>query len=78
MIPNGTYRTDRGSTVTVSGKHGGIAEVVFDWFEELDACCDCKPQPMPVEDDGLLYLYWDCEYCQGGRAPLKSVAVPGS
>ena len=54
MIANGIYRTDRGSLVTVSGKHGGIAEVDFDWFEELEACCDCHPDPYPVDEDGTL------------------------
>jgi len=43
MIPAGTYQTKGGSTVTISGKHGGIVEVEFDWVEEDGACVDCVP-----------------------------------
>ena len=63
----GTYRTSAGSIVTLSGAHGGIAEVEFDWFEESDACIDCVVNPYP--DDG--YLTWDCEECGGGHARLE-------
>ena len=44
MIPNGTYRTDRGSTVTVSGKYGQIVKTEFNWREELNACSECDEE----------------------------------
>jgi hypothetical protein len=52
--------------MTISGKHGGISEVEFDWFEE-DACLDCIPAP--YDDDG--YLVWTCPVCGGGKAKLE-------
>ena len=39
-LPNGHYRTAAGSEMWISGKHDGVSEVSFDWFEE-DACLDC-------------------------------------
>ena len=65
-LPVGQYRTVAGSTVVVSGAHGGVARVEFDWFEEPGACCDCQPCPYPV--DGR--LVWSCEVCGGGSADL--------
>ena len=67
-LPNGKYRTKRGSTVTISGKHGGISRVDFDWCEE-DACIDCEPRA--YDTDG--HLVWDCEICGGGMAKLEKV-----
>lgn len=52
--------------MTISGKHGGISEVEFDWLEEDDACIDCVPNP--YDDDG--YLTWNCEQCGNGSAQL--------
>jgi hypothetical protein len=68
-LPNGTYRTAAGSTLKISGKHGGIVEVDFDWLEEPDACLDCSPSPYPDED----FLTWQCDYCGGGSAQLFPV-----
>jgi hypothetical protein len=62
-VKNGKYKTKAGSTLSVSGEHGGIYELDFDWVEE-GACCDCKPDPVPY--DG--YLVWYCEICGGGKA----------
>lgn len=69
-LANGKYRTAAGSTVEISGEHGGISTIDFDWFEE-DACFDCEVQPYPEqfgEDDWR--LVWNCEYCSGGNAEL--------
>jgi len=65
-LANGSYRTPAGSTVTVSGKHGGIFTVAFDWFEEPRACDSCVVDPIP---DGE-YLTWACGRCGGGSAML--------
>ncbi|MBT9167698.1 MAG: hypothetical protein DDT19_01038 [Syntrophomonadaceae bacterium] len=65
MLPSGKYRTEKGSTMVISGKYAGESRVSFDWVEE-NACCDCKPEP--YEDDG--YLIWHCEECGGGKAKL--------
>jgi len=65
-LPNGAYRTAAGSTLKISGKHGGIGEVSFDWSEEPNACSDCRPSPYPDEDR----LTWQCDYCGGGSAKL--------
>lgn len=52
----GIYKTKAGSIVKVSGKHGGVVEIDFDWFEE-NACCDSHPWI----DDG--FLCWACDCC---------------
>lgn len=65
-LPKGVYSTAAGSTVKLSGRHGGIAETAFDWFEEPDACCECRVDPYP--QDGR--LTWECDYCGGGSAEL--------
>ena len=65
-LPNGKYRTEHGSTMEISGTHGGISKVEFDWFEEPGACCDCIAQPYP--DEGR--LRWTCADCGGGSAKL--------
>ena len=70
-LPNCTYRTRAGSIVRISGKHGGIAEVEFDWLEE-GGCFDCKVNPYPADDGYDWYMTWDCEYCGGGKAILGS------
>jgi hypothetical protein len=48
-LPNGHYRTRAGSTVEVNGEHSGCVRVVFDWFEEPAACCDCVVEPYPED-----------------------------
>lgn len=69
MLPPGKYRTKAGSTMVISGKHGGVSEVDFDWFEEEGACLDCKPQA--YDDDG--FLVWFCSEHESGRAQLFKV-----
>jgi hypothetical protein len=66
MLPPGEYRTEKGSTMTITGPFGGISVVSFDWVEEEPACVDCVPEP--YDDDG--YLVWTCNVCDGGRAKL--------
>lgn len=68
MLKPGKYRTESGSTMTISGKHGGISEVDFDWFEE-DACIECSVES--YDQDG--YLVWYCDECGGGSAKLLPV-----
>jgi len=65
MLPNGTYHTAAGSTLTVSGEHGGTRELEFDWLEEENACIDCVPEPYE-DDEG--HLVWHCEVCGRGDA----------
>lgn len=60
------YKTERGSEMWANG---GRSRVSFDWFEEADACCDCKAEP--YAEDG--YLVWHCDECGGGRATLHEV-----
>ena len=64
-LPPGKYHTSAGSTMTISGKYGGISTVEFDWVEE-NACLDCVPDA--YDDEG--YLTWHCDICGGGRAKL--------
>ncbi len=63
-LPNGVYHTAAGSTIRVSGKHGGIVEVSFDWLEE-GGCFDCVAEAYPSEDGELV---WHCEQHDSGRA----------
>ncbi len=71
-LPNGTYYTKGGSSVTISGKHGGVAEAEFDWFEEPHACIECDCDPYPQHDIPRWILMWSCEDCGGGLAELFS------
>ena len=74
MINSVTYKTAAGSVVTISGKHGGIIDVDFDWLEE-GGCIDCFPALDPREID---YLYWHCDFCGGGKAKLiEAYALQG-
>jgi hypothetical protein len=59
-LPNGTYRTKRGSSVTVSGQHGGVSRIDFEWIEEDNSCIECEP----AIADG--YLVWHCDEHDGG------------
>lgn len=68
-LPNGRYRTVAGSEVVISGRHGGRAEVTFDWLEELSACPDCVVDPYPHDGE----LTWECDHCGGGSAALHRV-----
>lgn len=65
MLPPGKYKTQAGSTMEITGKHGGISIVEFDWLEE-GGCIDCVPEP--YDDEGC--LVWSCEECGGGCAQL--------
>lgn len=66
-LPNGHYCTDAGSTVHIYGKHSGCFDVVFDWFEEENACIECSVNPQPEDS----YITWTCDECGGGAALLK-------
>ena len=70
-LPTGHYRTAAGSEMWISGEHGGISDVSFDWTEE-DACPYCRASP--YEHDGR--LVWECEVCGGGSAELFPVDEP--
>ena len=69
MLPNGHYRTAHGSEMWISGKHGGVSRVEFDWLEEPNACPDCHVDA--YEHDGC--LHWSCDVCGGGFAELQPV-----
>lgn len=81
-LRNGTYCTRDGSTVKLSGTHGGISVVDFDWFEEPNACIDCHPDPYPEhwgsDEQGKQEhrLVWSCGECGGGSATLTAVDEP--
>lgn len=62
-MPQGKYRTAAGSELEV--KPNGGCTVWFDWFEEPDACVECRPDPMP-DDEG--YLVWSCDEHNGGKS----------
>lgn len=49
-----TYTTEAGSTVKTKGK---TIEISFDWFEEHNACVDCKPC-FDCSDEK--FLIWTC------------------
>lgn len=62
-----TYKTKAGSLVMVDGRSYVIS---FDWFEEPNACVECK---MPDYDMHYNELSWYCDYCDGGYAKLVEV-----
>lgn len=64
-LANGYYRTAAGSEMRISGEHGGISRVTFDWLEE-GGCSECHADP--YEYDGR--MVWHCQYCNGGSAEL--------
>src|ERR1700727_3179313 len=78
-IANGTNKKKAGSTVEISGAHGGISNVSFDWVEEPSACIDCRVDSYPHhwgrDDEGSeeWRLYWECDHCSGGSARLARV-----
>jgi hypothetical protein len=64
------HKTKAGSTVEISGKHGGIYRVAFDWVEEKNACIDCSPSYNSKDHT----LDWSCECGRcGGSEELFSV-----
>ena len=69
-LPNGNYQTEAGSTLTISGTHGGIFEVDFNWLDE-GGCDSCEPEP--YDSDG--YLVWHCNICGGGHAAWKNICA---
>ena len=75
-IKNGTYATKAGSCVEISGKHFGISNVEFDWFEE-DACIECDVDPYPIWNGACFTLQWNCEECGGGFAELIETRKAG-
>ena len=73
-MKTGKYITEHGSVVEISGKHGGISNINFDWFEEPGACCDCQVEPYPkLLKNGIYELVWHCDYCEGGSAVLIKI-----
>lgn len=68
-LPNGHYRTKAGSNMWISGEHGGISRVEFDWLEE-GGCPDCVPDAYEYGE----MLIWHCDQCGGGQAELMPVA----
>lgn len=69
VLANGHYKTAAGSEMWISGEHGGISRVVFNWCDEA-ACCDCVPEAYEV--DGR--LIWHCGECGGGSAEWEEAA----
>jgi hypothetical protein len=70
-LPNGFYKTKAGSQLEISGSHGGIVRLSFDWCEEPDACCECRPDPYPQKfDENDFRITWNCTRCDGGSAQL--------
>jgi len=67
-IENGIYRTAAGSTIRVSGKHGGEISIDFEWLDE-GGCIECAPYFEPSE---LLFV-WSCEWCGGGSADVECI-----
>lgn len=68
-----TYRTERGSTVEISGKHRGISVIDFDWVEE-GACVAAKRSAVAdCSDPTDAWLFWQCECCGNGQAKLEPV-----
>jgi hypothetical protein len=54
--------------VTVSGRHHGICDIVFDWFEE-GACTEAHPAA-DIGDSSEPRLVWQCDCCGAGSAIL--------
>ena len=72
-LPNGRYETNNGSILEISGHHGGIVKIQFDWFEE-GACIDCECQPYPeLFANNDWRIVWCCDVCGGGNAKLHKV-----
>lgn len=73
-LQNGSYVTNKGSTITISGERGGIIRGEFDWFEEDDVCC-----PDTFSDADSEGLHWYCSSCdQGGVIPLTAQPKPST
>lgn len=70
-LPAGRYRTRAGSEMIVSGEHGEISRVEFDWAKE-GACPYCTPESYADEDG---FLIWRCDECGGGCAVLAEVPI---
>jgi hypothetical protein len=68
----GHYVTAAGSTVHIFGKTGQAFEIGFEWIEEKNACCDCRPS---INEDELI---WDCNYHGSGSAKLFPRFVEGA
>jgi hypothetical protein len=70
-LENGTYKTEAGAVLTVSGKHGGVFSLDWDWIDEETACDNCEPEPIPEWDGENWFINWYCEACDGGCAVLR-------
>ncbi len=69
-IAVGRYRTEHGSDVHVLTRNAGSWIADFDWFEEPNACCDCRVVDVDPRD---CVLMWECDICGGGMAELTRV-----
>lgn len=72
-MPSEIYRSEAGSEVKVSGKHMGIVEIDFDWFEE-GACCDAEPS-FENDDRKNPGIMATCECCEPLWIPVKIDAL---
>ena len=64
----GHYRTRAGSRVHVLTQNAGSWVADFDWFEEPNACFDCRAVDVDVYESALV---WECEVCGGGMSRLN-------
>lgn len=64
------FSSENGSTVKVSGKHNGIFDIEFDWFEE-GMCCDGHPTFNNDLGDPKIVVYCDC--CGTEEISLKKI-----
>ena len=53
------FVSEKGSTVTVSGKHGGVFDIDWDWFEE-DACIESHPTFNKDFEEPAIVASCDC------------------
>ena len=64
------FISEKGSTVTISGKYNGIFTIDFDWFEE-DACIEMYLQFNKDFDEPAIIA--SCECCEDSQMiiPLR-------
>ena len=62
------YETEAGSIVRLFAQR---VTCHFNYFDEPDACADCKVNPCPEEG----YLTWECDTCGGGSAEINPVLL---
>jgi hypothetical protein len=64
------YRSENGSEVRISGKHWGVVEIEFDWFEE-EGCIEADP----TFDQDDLSILAVCDCCGPQRVAVKLIAL---